>query len=174
MAGTSFFQKPNALGWMNYYANQNTPDAQPTMSSFGAATGTPAPAAPGATPPLAGQSIWADIQNQFPPGMFEGVNKDNWFPQVMKLNMLQAAYENHPEVVKQKGRIYADIMNEMADKAQARAIQGHLFAGVLGLGDKLRKAEREKLAYLPEIATVTARGSGAGSPFQPRQYITSV
>ena len=174
MANTSFFGKPNALGWMNYYADQNTPDAQPTMSSFGGAAPAAASAAPGTTPPLSGQSIWADILSQLPP-MFEGkVDKDNWFPQMMKLNMLQAAYENHPEVIKQKGRIYGDIMNEMADKAQARAMQGHLFAGFLGLGDKFRDAGRQKLANLPEIATVTARGSGAGPLFQPRQYIQSV
>lgn len=170
MASTSFFDKPNALGWMNYYANQAA-DTQPTMSTFGGVTAAPIPTAPGTTPPIAGQNIWGDIMSQMPPGMFDDNNDKDGFSKWMKWSVMRDLYENHPEVIKQRGQIYGNIMNEMADKANERAMQGHLFAGFLGLGDKFRAAEREKLAYLPETLQIAARGSGMSSPFLSRQYV---
>jgi hypothetical protein len=181
MATRNFFDSPNALKWLNYYGNQ-APGAgvQPTMADFAPPgtirQGTPIAPAPGGmqTPPIAGQTqagnVYQRVMSQLPPELF-GDDKDP-MAKYMRWSIFRDMYENDPEIIKQRGEIYGNIMNEMADKANARAMQGHLFAGLLNLPKQFSAAAERRMEYLPY--QMQAAQPPQVSRFVTRQYATAV
>lgn len=178
---TNFFDIPNALNWVRYYGGDRAGDAsvQPTTRDFGGApqaiqvTPYSPPGGTSTTTPIAGQNIWADIYNQLPPGLDINDKDDkDTFSKLMKWNVLQSMYENHPEIIRQRGQIYSDIQNQLADKAQTRAMQAHMFAGLLNLPNKWQEAMSEKYRFAPSTMEYVSKGmTGSQSPFVTRQYV---
>jgi hypothetical protein len=172
MAPRNVFNNPNSLQWVDYYGNQAPGGVsnQPTIADF---TGQPTPGA--STPPLAGQTptgnAYQRIMSQLPPELFGGDDKDP-MAKYMRWSIFRDMYENDPEIIKQRGQIYGDIMNQMADKANARAMQSNLFAGLLSLPKQFATAAERKLEYLPY--QFQAAAPPQTSRFVTRQYATAI
>lgn len=165
MAPRNFFEKPNALSWVNYYGSQ---EPQVTMRDF-----TPQQLWNGEIP-VAGQTstgnAYQRVMSQLPPELF-GDDKDP-MSKLMRWSIFRDMYENDPEIIKQRGEIYGNIMNEMADKANARAMQGHIFAGLLNLPKQFATAAERRLEYMPYQLQVAQPPQN--SSFVTRQYATVV
>lgn len=166
MAPRNFFEKPNALSWVNYYGSQ---EPQVTMRDFAGPTGQVTQ-----TPPIAGQTptsnAYQRVMSQLPPELF-GDDKDP-MSKLMRWSVFRDMYENDQEIIQQRGQIYGNIMNEMADKANARAMQGHIFAGLLNLPKQFATAAERRLEYMPYQLQVAQPPQN--SSFVTRQYATAV
>ena len=135
------------------------------------------------TPPLAGQSIYSQVvqeyQNQYPElaQPKEGENKgdkfEDFFTRIMRDNRITGMIENDPRVIEERSRIYEGTMNRLADAANERAMKGHIFAGLLNLPNKWQEAMSEKYRFSGPMVEMIKQGSqrSMANPFVSRQYI---
>ena len=149
-------------------------------SGFGAIF---APQVPQSQPiPIAGLTSQADIlreiyNNPFMQEMFgKTKNKDgkeeeiSAYDKSLRYQLMRDLFENDPRVIEQRSRIYEGTMNRIADSAQQRAIQGHLFKGFKDLPKNAMDAIAAKLTFAEPTFNLIREGT-QGRPAQvARQY----
>lgn len=135
------------------------------------------------TPPLAGQSIYSQVvqeyQNQYPElaqpkeGEAKGDKFEDFFTRIMRDNRVTGMIENDPRVIEERSRVYEGTMNRLADAANERAMKGHIFAGLLNLPNKWQEAMSEKYRFSGPMVEMIKQGSqrSMANPFVSRQYI---
>jgi hypothetical protein len=142
-----------------------------------------APQVPQSQPtPIAGLTSQADIlreiyNNPFMQEMFgKTKNKDGKEEEIsshdksLRYQLMRDLFENDPRVIEQRSRIYEGTMNRIADSAQQRAIQGHLFKGFVNLPKNAMDAVAAKLTFAEPTFNLIREGT-QGRPAQvARQY----
>lgn len=166
------YQFPQSLGAASKAFNTTQVAFSPASVPVAATT---------ANPPLAGQTpaggVYQRVMSQLPPDIFGGTEDESdptskLVSKLMRWSAFRDMYENDPEVLRQRGQIYSDIQNELADKANARAMQGHLFAGLLNLPRQFSAAAERSREYLPYQLSIASQPAAPG--FVTRQYATQV
>lgn len=149
-------------------------------SGFGAIF---APQVPQSQPtPIAGLTSQADIlreiyNNPFMQEMFgktktkDGKEEEiSAYDKSLRYQLMRDLFENDPRVIEQRSRIYEGTMNRIADSAQQRAIQGHLFKGFKDLPKNAMDAIAAKLTFAEPTFNLIREGT-QGRPAQvARQY----
>lgn len=92
------------------------------------------------------------------------------YNRALAMQMARDLFENDPRVLEQRSRIYEGTMNRIADAAQQRAMQGHLFKGFMDLPKNAIDAVAAKLTFAEPTFNLIREGT-QGRPAQvARQY----
>lgn len=142
-----------------------------------------APQVPQTQPtPIAGLTSQADIlreiyNNPFLQEMFGKTKtkdgkeeKTSPYDKSLAIQIARDLFENDPRVIEQRSRIYEGTMNRIADAAQQRAMQGHLFKGFMDLPKRWQDAMAQKFTFAEPTFNLIREGT-QGRPAQvARQY----
>lgn len=133
--------------------------------------------------PIAGQTSQADIlreiyNNPFMQEMFgktktkDGKEEEELssYDKSLRYQLMRDLFENDPRVIEQRSRIYEGTMGRIADAAQQRAMQGHLFKGFMDLPKNWMDAMAQKFTFAEPTYNLIREGT-QGRPAQvARQY----
>lgn len=138
---------------------------------------------PAQSMPIAGQTSQADIlreiyNNPFMQEMFgktktkDGKEEEELssYDKSLRYQLMRDLFENDPRVIEQRSRIYEGTMGRIADAAQQRAMQGHLFKGFMDLPKNWMDAMAQKFTFAEPTYNLIREGT-QGRPAQvARQY----
>lgn len=88
----------------------------------------------------------------------------------LRYQLLRDLYENDPRVIEQRSRIYEGTMNRIADSAQQRAMQGHLFKGFMDLPKNWQAAMAQKFTFAEPTFELIREGAQNRPAQVARQY----
>lgn len=138
--------------------------------------------APAQTMPIAGLTSQADILREIynNPLMQEMFGKKKTadgkeeeispYDKSLRYQLLRDLYENDPRVIEQRSRIYEGTMNRIADSAQQRAMQGHLFKGFMDLPKNWQAAMAQKFTFAEPTFELIREGTQNRPAQVARQY----
>ena len=132
--------------------------------------------------PIAGQTSQAEILREIYNSPFlreflgktkdkDGKEKEiSSYERALGMQMARDLFENDPRVIEQRSRIYEGTMGRIADAAQQRAMQGHLFKGFMDLPKNWMDAMAQKFTFAEPTYNLIREGT-QGRPAQvARQY----
>lgn len=92
------------------------------------------------------------------------------YNKALAMQVARDLFENDPRVIEQRSRIYEGTMNRIADAAQQRAMQAHLFKGFIELPKRWQDAMAQKFTFAEPTFNLIREGT-QGRPAQvARQY----
>ena len=134
------------------------------------------------TMPIAGQTSQAEIlreiyNNPFLQEMFgKTKTKDgkeepiSAYDKSLRYQLMRDLFENDPRVLEQRSRIYEGTMNRIADAAQQRAKDAHLFKGFMELPKNWMNAMAQKFTFAEPTYNLIREGTQNRPAQVARQY----